>query len=97
LLNMPPNLRRREYASTPGVRASASSTWPRRRRRQRHRQRQVVDRGDVAAPMHLEVPEHGVGHLADHQAREGPDAAPKTTTAITPMAISDAVRSDRRR
>ena len=40
--------------------------------RQHHRQRQVVDRRDVPAPMDLHVPEHGVGHLPDHQAREGP-------------------------
>jgi hypothetical protein len=40
-------------------------------RRQHQRQGQVVDRRHVPTPMDLQMPEHGVRHLADHQAREG--------------------------
>jgi hypothetical protein len=45
----------------------------------------------------LEVAQHRVGDLADHQTLEGAGAAPKTTTAMTPMAMSDAVSTERRR
>ena len=33
-------------------------------------ERQVVDRGDVASAVHLQVPEHRIGDLSDHEGLE---------------------------